>query len=402
MNFSISISFQLRTFVPLRNYTMSSGKRKHKCAGCRQPVKDHFWGKPGKHCDGRPVSDDDADQFPLSVSPRQHNDISSDSKSHIADDFVSLTSDLQALHQKKKFLEARLEKTRLEAEVAKLEREFDHSASVESTATGIHHHPRQHSHSASGNFSLGDLRKMTHLREEVEEELAPLASMVGVDRTVGDEQHNAGEWRFDHFGRTIPHATAMKTKDRQFTNSPEHYIASFYTSNELKYDDLTLEQFLQGYTLLLQNPSLSVTERNGRLQLLHDIFVKLPQYKWQVVRSYHAAVIRLVESHRRSWLDSFAVVKEVFFDFSPDKLKSQPVARNKGSAATNSSNNNISVCTAFNETGSCSFDPCKYRHICNYCFTYRNRFNAHSELHCKQKPGTDSKIKKGKDMSTSA
>ena len=165
-------------------------------------------------------------------------------------------------------------------------------------------------------------------------------------------------------------------------------MACFYTSQELKYDDLTLDQFLQGYMLLLQDPSISTNERLGRLKLLHDLFVKSPQYKWPVVRSYHAAVLRLIASNRRSWNDNFSDVKEAFFDLSPEKLKSQHGLKTKFAGNTSSNPNagiSVHICSAFNETGSCSFDPCRYRHVCNFCYTSRNRLNNHSELNCKQK-----------------
>ncbi|XP_077870518.1 uncharacterized protein LOC100371856 [Saccoglossus kowalevskii] len=101
------------------------------------------------------------------------------------------------------------------------------------------------------DISLAELRKMTNLRSQVDHELSPYFNAIGANK--GHEAENKGP-----AGEYIIRDSLINSSGRHAERklpglkSPEH---------DLKYNDLSLEQFLQGYTLLLQDPSMPKAEQ---------------------------------------------------------------------------------------------------------------------------------------------
>ena len=301
------------------------------CSGCRLDVQAHTWGKHGKSCTGPPPdiekcgSTENATVLSPSINkhlrhlPAATSGVSQGRSLEFSDD----DDDLATLQRRKTALEERIAKQKLQAEIAQLEKELQNCSvaalPTAPTSSSAHHQGLLSPEHQDSDISLAELRKMTNLRSQVDQELSPFINAIGANKEHEAENKGpAGEYNFrDNCAKFPAQHTGKKPVEFK---SPEQFVPSYYSSHELKYDDLTLEQFLQGYTVLLQDPSMSKVEQRGRLRLLHDLFIKLPLYKWSVIRSYHAAVARLIELNRRTWDSDYSDVKEMFFDLSADKL----------------------------------------------------------------------------------
>ena len=167
-----------------------SGKRKNKCSGCHLAIKVHSWGKHGKYCEGPPVvlPSSSALDHSSSPSPGMHcSEKSRPTKQLIAeaDDLDSVSVDLDYLERKKQLLLAHKQRRLLEEEISQLELDLGDV----SLSTKPHRSPHSLDN-ARDDISLGELRKMTALRTEVDEELQPLSAAFGITKAAQRELRN--------------------------------------------------------------------------------------------------------------------------------------------------------------------------------------------------------------------
>lgn len=78
-----------------------------------------------------------------------------------------------------------------------------------------------------------------------------------------------------------------------------------YVSKNISYDELTLEEFVAGYSAILLLPQVSSHERKHCTEHLGALMYLASIYEWPAVRSFHAAVLSEIERGRLNWEDSF-------------------------------------------------------------------------------------------------
>lgn len=98
---------------------------------------------------------------------------------------------------------------------------------------------------------------------------------------------------------------------RRATYSPEQFLSQA-DGGAVPYNRLTLDLFMLGYLRLLEC-ELPADERKMRHLLCFEVFDHVGRYPWEMVRSFHAAVLREIEEGRRSWTDGFDDIKARFF-----------------------------------------------------------------------------------------
>lgn len=92
--------------------------------------------------------------------------------------------------------------------------------------------------------------------------------------------------------------------------SPEQF---FFGNNKPRYEDLTLELFMQGYTALLADERLTEIEQRGRLSLLQTLFREAPTQSWPMLREFHRVLVEKTWSGERRWSDDITQFAEDFF-----------------------------------------------------------------------------------------
>lgn len=95
------------------------------------------------------------------------------------------------------------------------------------------------------------------------------------------------------------------------TYSPEQFLSQA-DGGAVPYNRLTLDLFMLGYLRLLEC-ELPADERKMRHLLCFEVFDHVGRFPWEMVRSFHAAVLREIEEGRRSWTDGFDDIKARFF-----------------------------------------------------------------------------------------
>lgn len=92
--------------------------------------------------------------------------------------------------------------------------------------------------------------------------------------------------------------------------SPEQF---FFGSTKPRYEDLTLELFMQGYTALLADERLTEIEQKGRLSLLQTVFREAPRQSWPELREFHRVLVEKIWSGERRWSDDITQFAQDFF-----------------------------------------------------------------------------------------
>ena len=85
---------------------------------------------------------------------------------------------------------------------------------------------------------------------------------------------------------------------------PHSFLSLTNARRDIKYDDLTLEEFVAGYRQILQSPDLLEMEHSARLKHLVSLVYFAQQYEWQAVLSFHGAVLLEIEQGLLKWGDS--------------------------------------------------------------------------------------------------
>lgn len=150
-------------------------------------------------------------------------------------------------------------------------------------------------------------------------------------------------------------------------------------------DDLTLAQYLEGFTRMIEN---AIIDRDRRLMLSHlaDVAVLLQDFPWEVVREWTNSVISSVGQGEYSWADNQCIEKEKIV-----KLMGASSAFRTGSSQGKN------ACVAYNATKCSEIDShgIENMHICSFCMTVFGAEHDHPVVVCHKR----SNYKKNKDRS---
>ena len=86
---------------------------------------------------------------------------------------------------------------------------------------------------------------------------------------------------------------------------PHCYLSITHGRRDVKYEELTLAEFVAGYSQILWSPDLSEVECSSRLKYLVSLMYFSQLYDWQAVSSFHGAVLLEIERGLLKWEDSF-------------------------------------------------------------------------------------------------
>lgn len=189
--------------------------------------------------------------------------------------------------------------------------------------------PKKSKHKA---ISSRDLREFEDLSQAVEKRLSRMglaasSSAAAADESTSSEDSDDESWS-EHRSRRARGKWDLKSGKtakiasrvvrRQFW--PLSELSMGYVTKDISYDELSLEEFVAGYSAILLLPQVSRhhrTEHLGALMYLASI------YEWPAVRSFHAAVLMEIERGRLNWGKSFLHLENRTLAGSHKKAKEQ-------------------------------------------------------------------------------
>lgn len=307
-------------------------------------------------------------------------------------------SKLDEARQKTKLISLKKKLTELRKETLAEQRKRDRE-----TGSGKTESKKVTRKDKSKAISPRDLREFEDLSHAVEKRLSKIglpssASAAAADESTSSEdsdddsssaERNARKKRGKRnlkSGKTAQIATRVVR--RQFW--PHSELSLGYVSKNVTYDELTLEEFVAGYSAILLLPQITSHERQHRTEHLGTLMYLASVYEWPAVRSFHAAVLLEIERGRLNWGDSFLHLENRTLAGSHKKTKDQKRPAPSTSTA-------VLFCREY-QKGSCSHSKDHYAmlkgekkwlcHICAACWVKDKVKRMHSEYSddCPNKP----------------
>lgn len=165
--------------------------------------------------------------------------------------------------------------------------------------------------------------------------------------------------------------TARFAMPRMFLN-----MTAQKTVKSLKHpDDLSLPQFIEGYTRMIE---AEVSENNKRSMISHlaDVAVLLQDFTWEIVREWTNTVISSIGQGVFSWSDSQRIEKE-------------KIVKLMGASGATKANSfqGRNACVAFN-AAKCVEDDSHgpdNLHICSFCLAVFSADHDHPVINCNKR-----------------
>ena len=251
--------------------------------------------------------------------------------------------------------------------------------------------------------SSRDLREFEELSHKVEKRLSKMGLSSSASAAAADESTSSEESDDDSSSterssrkkrgkRNLKSGKTAKIATRVVRRQlwPHSELSMGYVSKNVSYDELTLEEFVAGYSAILLLPQVSSHERKHRTEHLGALMYLASIYEWPAVRSFHAAVLSEIERGRLNWEDSFLHLENRMLAGLHKKIKDQK-------RPAPSSSNAVLFCRDY-QKGSCSHSKDHYAmhkgekkwlcHICAACWVKDKAKRMHSEYadDCPNKP----------------
>ena len=217
---------------------------------------------------------------------------------------------------------------------------------------------------ASG-VTLPELRAMQDLSQKADRRVAQLGL---ADSSASDSDHDEvkppAHVRAKDSSASNGGGKSLKSgKESKITTTflypqlwPDSFLSLTNARRDIKYDDLTLEEFVAGYGQILQSPDLPEMKRSARLKHLVSLMYFAQQYEWQAVLSFHGAVLLEIERGLLKWGDSL-------FHLESRTLYGHPkMPKSSTSGGSSTSSTTVLYCRDF-QRHQCSFNQAHYGYL---------------------------------------
>ena len=186
------------------------------------------------------------------------------------------------------------------------------------------------------------------------------------------------------------------TSSVKFTEKwPQAFLGSHLASKKKEYEDLSLAEFVAGYSAILEE--CSPKKKDHRIKHLKDLMYLATKFHWRVVLQFHAACLLEIERGNLRWGDSFQDLQYATLaggSFTsrnvslphPSGVGSQNIQQQK--QTVDERGGRILFCKAF-QYGFCSHstdhqglykgENCLLKHICANCWLNSKKINVHPE-----------------------
>ena len=263
--------------------------RQSKCPGCKALKSAHDFGRPGKDCTG-PVHND-TEQDREAADELEHTDEVGATASSNPDVLQSLTASVQLLSTELKSL--RQETNELRALVRPASSQQQQAPAVPPLVT------------------LPELRAMTALAKTVDRRVEHL----GVGGSDDSESENEIDPIQQSGATSAPSSRPGKLKSGREAKAtsevlypqrwPHSFLCITRAQREVKYEELTLAEFVAGYAQILLCKDITPLEHTEREKHLVSLMYFAQQYEWSAVLNFHGSVLLEIERGLVKWGDSY-------------------------------------------------------------------------------------------------
>ena len=309
------------------------------------------------------------------------------------------TTKLSGVKKKAKLVALKQQLTDLRKETLAEQHKFERATGVSKQKKGRKTTPPVKTKSRA--VSSKDLRESDGLSHDVEKHLSELGLGASPLAAADDSTSSNDDSSSEHTSRS------KKTRGKQDLKSgktakiasrvvrrqfwPHSELSMGYVTKDIGYDELSLEEFVAGYSAILLLPQVSSRERLHRTEHLGALMYLASICEWPAVRSFHAAVLLEIERGQLNWGDSFLYLENLTLAGSHRKVKDQTKCPAPQTSTI------ILFCREY-QKGSCSHNKDHYAmlrgekkwlcHICAACWVKDKVKRIHSEYSddCPNKP----------------
>jgi len=245
------------------------------------------------------------------------------------------------------------------------------------------------------SIGLDDLRQMEELSRVADKALqqfgADISNESSQSNSSDDETDDEKGWRKTKTsGKKSNKLKSGKTAriTTRVVNPqiwPHSELSLSYVSKDVGYDDLTIEEFVAGFTTIMSLPQTTALEGRARLQHLTRLMYLATQYEWSAVRDFHATVLLEIERGSLTWNDSFSHIEQQALI---GRVKVRPLSSTTPKTNLDVKMSGVLFCRDFNKS-KCQNHKDHYgvikgvqkwvQHICAKCWTTNKKIERHSE-----------------------
>jgi hypothetical protein len=235
------------------------------------------------------------------------------------------------------------------------------------------------------DFTVQDLRRLSHLQAAADHQMNMQDSWNS--RNVAAQE-----------GPPLREGKMKSGREAKLTDRvirpqqwPHTHLALQFVNKDVGYDDLSMAQFVAGYTAILTLLPPGSPERCHRVIHLQDLMYYACSFTWKSVLEFHAAALLEVERGRRQWGDSFRDLDTHLFH-GRGRLAQQGTGIATGGTAINNTTGGRRqqwFCQKF-QTGQCDNARKEHfalvgserrwvRHVCATCWLTDKQSREHPE-----------------------
>ena len=252
------------------------------------------------------------------------------------------------------------------------------------------------------DLTMDELRTKDNLARKVDRELAKLQLWEKDDES--DSAPSSDER--SQITSDEDHERTSRTKSRMMTKTtkkgmksgraakpssvvlfpqlwPHSELNTSFVDATITYDNLSIDEFVAGYSTILRSCKPESREFKARLEHLISLMYLAGRYEWKAVLSFHGAVLLDIERGRACWGDNFSYLEARTLHGYLKDIRSNPDTSNvsKGGA-------NVFFCREY-QKGKCRSSrdhsgvirgETKFlRHICAACWLKTRSQHSHPE-----------------------
>ena len=173
---------------------------------------------------------------------------------------------------------------------------------------------------------------------------------------------------------------------------PHHVIHKGPERKPVKYDDITIPEFVLGVLRMAQSSDNKIEITNHLMNVLEDMCL----FEWEQVRQAYGILLSEIEHDRCQWDDAQQIdhIRRLFAQHPDGRIRQfhfKPTRSQRSSQSQNTSNTASQhpgrPCMLY-QNGRCGQQGDHvtkghlFRHVCNHCWTVRNMTCIHQESRC--------------------
>lgn len=216
----------------------------------------------------------------------------------------------------------------------------------------------------SNKVSIKDLRSFENMASDVEKQLAKMGlterkETWSEDTSSSQEYEDDEEKKTEYSSRKTRGKKKRSGKNAKVTSRvinpqiwPQSELSLSHIGKEVRFEDLTIEEFVAGYSAILILKSISKSEREYRVEHLNSLMYLATVYEWTAVKNFHATVLLEIERGYLQWGQSFLHLEHRTLLGAKKKLHDSKPTDQKRNASHGSNSSVVLFCRDF-QRGSC-------------------------------------------------